>query len=921
MPTTAETLVDAAEVRRALALLLPAGQVTELRILGAVTTTDRWPHTASGYFDDASKLSEALNSVRAAKSCYIIPNVVNPTLLARAANRIRKADKGGTTSDNDIVGRYWLLVDCDPVRASGISATDDEHKAALGRCEMIRSELHHNCGWPEPIIADSGNGGHLLYRIDEAVADHGLIERCLKSLAAKFSDDVVKVDTTVHNPARIWKLYGTRACKGDSTADRPHRMSRILSAPDTLHVVSREQLEELASDAPADHESNGQASFGIDDFIVRHHLDLAGPDNYQGGRRWTFNHSPMCDHHGDGPYLIQFESGALSAGCHHQSCTWSWHDLRAKFEPKQSRPSAANGDDAPPTLQEQDALLRLIKEALECLPPEYYNDADLLLKEVCYPLHDTAQKNPEIKFDLYKAFVKFAQQTGPDKCSGLLEVWNSCGTYVGKKKTIASLFKVAMANGFDPKRPHVDSVENKERAKRYLKDVLRERLVHWNAYWVNDSKRQCYRERSIEEMQDDVLSWLESECYKVEPKHAVATLKSIRARTRLPKDATAPLWLGEAVAGFENLSECVSLTDGILVNLRTGQATQRTDNLFNTYSLPIPYDPGAKEPELFMGLLHDALKYEYQIKTFLRFLAYCLTPSVHLQKGLMICGTPGSGKGTLMHVASGLFGLDQIFSPTLADLDEKHGLAGILGKAITVVWDMHNAVIKSGRLLDRIAGITVGDPTRVEPKFVNGFDVILTCKLILVGNKVPTFKDTAIKLKRRFEDCVLETYMRGKSKPLKAKLANEILAREKSGMFNLLLREYKPLLAEGLPIHPDSAPGRMRLDLQGRAGSCYIDFAEKRLLVGEVTAADDGECSECLWAASDALWSEMKAYCEDEEIPMPTKSKGTFTAELLAALQAMYPHNNIRYARESRKTAADPDKRDNGIAGVAIRPL
>ena len=28
------------------------------------------------------------------------------------------------------------------------------------------------------------------------------------------------------------KLYGTLACKGDDTADRPHRMSRILSRPD-----------------------------------------------------------------------------------------------------------------------------------------------------------------------------------------------------------------------------------------------------------------------------------------------------------------------------------------------------------------------------------------------------------------------------------------------------------------------------------------------------------------------------------------------------------------------------------------------------------------------------------------------------------------------------------------------------------------
>ncbi len=113
-------LFDADEVRRALELLLPSGQVTEVRALDAVTYVDRWPHTASGYFNDPDKLLAALESVRAAKAVYLIPNPVNPALLARAANRVRKAGKGDTTSDGDIVSRRWLLVDCDP-RARPVS--------------------------------------------------------------------------------------------------------------------------------------------------------------------------------------------------------------------------------------------------------------------------------------------------------------------------------------------------------------------------------------------------------------------------------------------------------------------------------------------------------------------------------------------------------------------------------------------------------------------------------------------------------------------------------------------------------------------------------------------------------------------------------------------------------------------------------
>lgn len=334
-------LFDTDEVRRTLQLLLPAGQVTELRILDAVTTSDRWPHTAAGYFDDAAQLIAALDSVRSAKAFYIVPNPVNPALLARAVNRIRRADKGGTTSDNDVIARRWLLIDCDPQRPAGISATGAEHDAALDRCRKIWSALHYNYGWPEPIAADSGNGGHLLYAIDLPADDGGLVQRCLAALAAQFDDDAVKVDTGVFNPARIWKLYGTLAGKGDSTTDRPHRMSRVLSVPDQLLIVTASQLEELASEAPTatPHHTNGAAhsngaTFDIDSFISRHGFEVDDAVPYQGGRKWTFRKSPLCDHHSDGPYLIQFASGALSAGCHHNSCAWTWHDLRAKFEPK-----------------------------------------------------------------------------------------------------------------------------------------------------------------------------------------------------------------------------------------------------------------------------------------------------------------------------------------------------------------------------------------------------------------------------------------------------------------------------------------------------------------------------------------------------------------------------------------------------------
>ena len=269
-------------------------------------------------------------------------------MLARAANRLRKSPKGESTSDTNIVRRQYLLIDTDARRPAGISATDAEHSSAIERAHAICGHLS-DCGWPEPVVADSGNGGNLVYRIDLPADDGGLIQRCLAALAARFDDDAVSVDQTVFNPARIWKLYGTLACKGDDTPDRPHRMARILSRPAELGVVDAQLLEALAAECnpPATtrdecHNGNGNGKgFDLEAFIARNNLDTDGPTTWNGkqgpGRQWTLRTSPMCEHHDDAAHIEQHASGAISAGCHHNSCSWGWADLRARLEPKSHR--------------------------------------------------------------------------------------------------------------------------------------------------------------------------------------------------------------------------------------------------------------------------------------------------------------------------------------------------------------------------------------------------------------------------------------------------------------------------------------------------------------------------------------------------------------------------------------------------------
>ncbi|PKL61018.1 MAG: hypothetical protein CVV31_13680, partial [Methanomicrobiales archaeon HGW-Methanomicrobiales-2] len=327
------------EIRRAVGLL--ADGVIEVRALADGVTH-------SGYFDDHTLLAEQVEALDADPSVagiYVTLNDVNPALLARRANRIklRLSRKDATTADADIIRRRWFPVDIDPVRPSGVSSTDAEHDAALGAAERIAAYLAEQ-GFGAPIRADSGNGAHLLYRVDlandaEATA---LIKGCLSTLDALFSNEAVTVDTANHNAARIWKLYGTMSRKGDSTPERPHRRARLLAVPDEVSVVPRERLQHLAGLLPREEPPQRKNDPGIDlaAWLLDHGIAVRSTRPWQGGTLFTLAECPFSAAHKDGAFAVQFANGAVFAGCHHQSCgggAQRWPELRGMYEPREKQ--------------------------------------------------------------------------------------------------------------------------------------------------------------------------------------------------------------------------------------------------------------------------------------------------------------------------------------------------------------------------------------------------------------------------------------------------------------------------------------------------------------------------------------------------------------------------------------------------------
>jgi hypothetical protein len=231
-PTRVEAALtnpDPAEIRRALDVLHPHDGVIELRAIGV--RSRRWPSIASGYFLNRDLCAAAAADLSPhAEGVYVTLNQINPALLARAVDRVRERDEpADTTADHHVIRRQWLPIDCHPVRPKGIPSTDQEKEAAFERARDVREYLWTE-GWDTPILADSGNGAHLLYRIDLQPDDGGYVQQILTDLGARFTDSRVSIDQTVFNPARIWKLYGSLARKGDHApvVGRPHRVARLL---------------------------------------------------------------------------------------------------------------------------------------------------------------------------------------------------------------------------------------------------------------------------------------------------------------------------------------------------------------------------------------------------------------------------------------------------------------------------------------------------------------------------------------------------------------------------------------------------------------------------------------------------------------------------------------------------------------------
>lgn len=329
-------MINKKEIYRWWELFKNGKDLVEIRILGK--------KTYSGYYKDIEKLISDIERFDSdpEEQMYYTLNSIDDSCYGRTqCNRLIVSPKT-TTTDSDIIGRNFVLVDLDPKRKTGVNASNEELEYAHQKAIEIYKFLLSN-GFNEPIVCMSGNGWHLNIPCQIAVNNEtdALIKRFLSALSMLFSDDKVDIDEKVFNRARISKLYGTTAKKGANIPDRPHRMSKIVKAPDEIKITDIEYFKKIAELYPVpdqitvrDKYYTGD-NFDLDDFLNKHGIKVSRIDNVAGGKKYILDHCVFNEsHRGKDAVIFKSDSGALSYVCLHNSCSgYKWKDFRMKYEP------------------------------------------------------------------------------------------------------------------------------------------------------------------------------------------------------------------------------------------------------------------------------------------------------------------------------------------------------------------------------------------------------------------------------------------------------------------------------------------------------------------------------------------------------------------------------------------------------------
>lgn len=310
--------------------------LVELRLIDPTTSK-----TYSGYFKDVDTIIKALEPYEHCNQ-YFVLNRINEDLYNRQQRDKFICKPKETTSDKDIEGYDWIMVDIDVERPSGITSTEEELNYAKKKANEVYAYLR-DANFEQPVVCCSGSGIHVMYKVGLANNEDNrtLVKNFLRALGMLFSDERVHIDECVANPARLARLVYSVNRKGAGSQERPHRMAYIVKAPDEVKPTDIEYIKKIAAlvpepEAPSrQNHYRGSDSFDLEGFLAKYDIKVAKKTVTNDYAKYVLAECPFdANHKAPDSCVFSFKNGGYQFVCLHQSHRHlTFKDFRLHFDP------------------------------------------------------------------------------------------------------------------------------------------------------------------------------------------------------------------------------------------------------------------------------------------------------------------------------------------------------------------------------------------------------------------------------------------------------------------------------------------------------------------------------------------------------------------------------------------------------------
>jgi putative DNA primase/helicase len=203
-------------------------------------------------------------------------------------------------------------------------------------------------------------------------------------------------------------------------------------------------------------------------------------------------------------------------------------------------------------------------------------------------------------------------------------------------------------------------------------------------------------------------------------------------------DVDQPCWLDGRETG-----SIVATTNGLL-DIERRQLYEHTPLFFNQTAVPFDYDPGAPEPERWLGFV-DALWPDdpAAIDLLHEWMGYVVSGRLDLHKIFMMVGPTRGGKGVIGRILKELVGKQNYCGPTLNSLGGEFGLAPLIGKSLAIIADARFVGRDAGVVVERLLSISGEDTLTVNRKYREQWTNKLPCRLQIISNELPKLGDAS----------------------------------------------------------------------------------------------------------------------------------------------------------------------------------